>query len=207
MVAKLSILSVENPSGSVTAIYNPKDISFTKTVDWSPDNQGLATDFPALQFTKGNAIEVSAELYFDKYEEKQDVRGDIQTLISFCLRHEQKNPRDIRPPKVKLKWGDQEILNEAVIKSVQVKYTMFLSDGTPCRATATVSMTEADVVSSGGGANGPKVQTFPNAASLSKNPDAMKTVNDQGIDVTDSKNFPLTVEVPDSSGSNGGGDN
>jgi hypothetical protein len=53
-----------------------------------------------------------------------------------------------RPPKVGVKWADgalPEFLG--VVESVGTKYTMFLPDGTPVRATCTVSIKEANSLS------------------------------------------------------------
>ena len=194
-LCKLSIICAEDekPGGSVTCTYNPKDVSFSKSVKWTPDSQGFATDYPALQFTGGEAITATLELFFDKYEQKQDVRGDISTLVSFCLRHPQKNPRDLRPPRVQLIWGAQEILtgmnfSSGVITQVQVKYTMFLPDGTPCRATASVSIQQANIVSSSGGGSGSdKIVTFSSATEAANYPGGMAAAEKAGIHLEDQK--------------------
>lgn len=47
-----------------------------------------------------------------------------------------------RPPLVTFTWGGLQVF-EGVIESLNVKYTMFLPDGTPTRATVTLRMKEA----------------------------------------------------------------
>ncbi len=216
MVQSLSKLRIkchpdDNPGGEVVCSYNPKEVSFQKGVNWSPDAQGVATNFPALQFTGGNAIKCTAELFIEGYEKKQDVRGPVKTLISFCLKHPQANPRDIRPPRVKLIWGAQEILDgasfqNAVITDVQVHYTMFLPDGTPCRAKASVSMQEADVVSSGGGADGSeKLVTFSSNTEIANYPGATEAADKAGYDVIDGRGS-VTLSIPSSGNSGTNGD-
>jgi hypothetical protein len=143
---KLTIYTNEAPGGHVSAYFNPKEVSFTKSVSWSDDNQGEATNFPSLQFTAGQSITCSVDLYFDEYESGGSVRPSVEKLLSFCLKYSQDDGE--RPPKVKLKWGSNEVLagtsfDEGVIESVQVKYTMFREDGTPCRGTATVALKQA----------------------------------------------------------------
>jgi hypothetical protein len=53
-----------------------------------------------------------------------------------------------RPPKCGVKWADgalPEFLG--VVEKVDVKYTMFLPDGTPVRATVNMSFKEASALS------------------------------------------------------------
>ena len=207
-VKKISIVSVDNPGGQVIAKYNPKDVSFSKSVKWTPDAQGFATDYPALQFTGGEAITATVELFLDEYENRGDVRGAISTLVSFCLRNEQRTPRDLRPPRVKIIWGGQEVLSGmnfsyGVITQVQVKYTMFLEDGTPCRATASVSIQQANIISSGGGADGSnKVVTFANATEAANYPGGMAAAENAGIHLEEQTgSFSVTMSGSGSSDS------
>jgi hypothetical protein len=51
-----------------------------------------------------------------------------------------------RPPKVGVKWGKLPEF-QGVIESVSTKYTMFLPDGTPVRATCHVTVREASHLS------------------------------------------------------------
>jgi hypothetical protein len=49
-----------------------------------------------------------------------------------------------RPPMVRFTWGGSLPVFQGVISSLTVKYTMFLADGTPVRATVTAGMTLAE---------------------------------------------------------------
>ena len=53
-----------------------------------------------------------------------------------------------RPPKVGVRWGVGKLPEfQGVIESVATKYTMFLPDGTPVRATCRVTIREASHLS------------------------------------------------------------
>ena len=61
---------------------------------------------------------------------------------------------DRRPHRCVVKWGSTVPSFRCVIESVSTKYTMFTDDGTPVRATCTVKLKEADVVSMAQGGGG-----------------------------------------------------
>ena len=154
----------------VTSKYNPQTLSFTKQVSWSPNNSGAKTDYPSLQFSKGNAIKLSIELFFDKYEEGGDVRPEILTLMQFVhVCPEIDKEFGGRPPKAQLIWGGKaggSIASrvssgidplgigkpfQGVVESVKTDYTMFLENGTPCRASVKVDLVQADAIEEGSG--------------------------------------------------------
>jgi hypothetical protein len=142
---KLSISSVEGPRIVVTAMYNPKEVTIDKSVPWirSPQSKG---DHPSLEFGSADGAVMSFDLLFDTFEAGTNVHaGFIEKLLT--LAHVQ-NPAGAedqkRPPKVSVKWGVGKLPEfQGVIESVSTKYTMFLPDGTPVRATCRVTIREA----------------------------------------------------------------
>jgi hypothetical protein len=88
------------------------------------------------QFTTGQGRQLSFELFFDRFEEDSDVLGDVESLHKLtCIAGEKH-----RPPIVKFSWGAFSF--QGVVKQLQVRYTMFLFGGDPCRATVSVTMDE-----------------------------------------------------------------
>ena len=82
---------------------------------------------------------LSLELFFDTYESRKNVFTlHVEGLLQ--LSEVMKDPK--RPPKVIFTWGKFPRF-VGVIESCSVKYTMFMSDGTPVRATASVKIKEA----------------------------------------------------------------
>lgn len=148
-MAKLTIIPIEGDGSAISTMYNPKELSFTKSVGWTDDSVGCGTDFPAIYFTAGKAITFSVELFFDYYEQKGDVRGVVNQLIHLCEIQPIKG-KEKRPPQVKLVWGPGAPVGAkdflCVVEQVVPKYTMFLSNGTPCRATVTVNLKQADII-------------------------------------------------------------
>lgn len=122
---------------SIDVLFNPKEYSIQKSVQWEPHKMpGL--DLPEQQFTSGNPAVLSVELFFDTYESKEDVRTKYtEKLMGFTLVDADTHI----PPIVKFVWGG--LLFEGVVESLALRFTMFLPDGKPCRATAAISIKEA----------------------------------------------------------------
>jgi hypothetical protein len=141
---KLTIQSVDPMGDPITANFNPKEIQITKKVPWEKSKSSKG-DMPALEFTAAEAETMSVELFFDTYETKEDVYETyIVGLRALCLVNEGATGEKKRPPLVVVAWGNKKFLNfRGVINNLAVKYTMFLPDGTPVRATATVSLQAA----------------------------------------------------------------
>ncbi|MCL2325078.1 MAG: hypothetical protein FWC40_01040 [Proteobacteria bacterium] len=208
-MSKMAIHSMETGI-QIEADFNPRELSFTKPVGWSDDNAGISTNFPSLQFTAGKAITMSVELLFDRYEQEQDVRPIIGDLMQLTLVDENLG----RPPLVMALWNgnDRNLYNgpggefTGVVDSVATKYTMFLPDGRPCRATATVALkqaTEVSVAVANGGGPGSKTVAVTSAAQLTAIPNYLKLCGEQNVNPTGP--FPVTLNVPTNNGNNGNG--
>lgn len=160
---KVAIIPLEGDSKHVVIKtgYNPKELSFTKSAGWAPSKEGAGKDFPAMAFTAGEAITMSIEFFFDRYEEAgkdRDVRPEVKKLIHLCEIQTIKGDEK-RPPRIQVVWIDSDPIGVGnfigVVTQAQAKYTMFTGDGLPCRASVTVAITQAeDVSSSGGGGAG-----------------------------------------------------
>ena len=145
---KVTIFSLEGSKITVEAQYNPKELSFSKSVQYD-DKSGDRVDYPTLYFTTGQAITLSVEFFFDRYEavgEKKDVRNDVSALVKLCHIDSSLG----RPPMVQIIWGGGNPLFKdgsftGVLTDASVKYTMF-SGSVPVRASVTVSIKQADIV-------------------------------------------------------------
>jgi hypothetical protein len=173
---KVSIGSMDG-GPTVHAHYNPKELQIDKAVPWSKVNEanqsnslgglfgggGGGGEGIHLEFTGAEGRTVTLELLFDGYEQGgvnvgQCVRN-LETLAS-VIRPGSMREDDRRPHRCIVVWG--EVLDgfKCVIESLSTKYTMFSESGEPLRATCTVKLKEADIVSgkkpgAPGGAAGP----------------------------------------------------
>ncbi|HTJ45471.1 MAG TPA: hypothetical protein VL463_25380 [Kofleriaceae bacterium] len=148
---KLQIGSLDEPTKGIEAQYNPRELSVDKSVPWSKhkDSKG---DQPHLEFTGADGRSLGLELTFDGFEKKASVQAQVDALLELAkVRDANASDEDHkRPHKVAVVFGRGSGNLPAfvgVIESVSTKYTMFLPDGTPVRATCTVKVKEADKLS------------------------------------------------------------
>lgn len=128
--------------GPIDVMFNPNNYGVDKSNQIAEIGvPGL--DSPILQYVHGNTRMLSMELYFDTFEEQTDVTeytDDIYDLLEI-------DPETHVPPVCTVSWGGFSFVG--VMDHVSGKFTLFLPDGTPARATLTVAFKEfipADVL-------------------------------------------------------------
>ena len=214
---KVTIIPLEGGLPPVTAQYNPKELSFSKNVQWQ-DEEGSGMDYPTVYFTQGQAISISFELFFDRYEQKNgDVREDASNVLAMCnIVDSSSMPR---PPMVKLVWDGNPAFKGSdfigVMESASVKYTMF--DGSkPVRASIAVQIKQASEVQSkittkgSDGNSSTTTTTTRSTAGLSvqdvSNDSAMSAaIVAAGGDPANKDSWPATVQVGQSTDSSSDG--
>jgi hypothetical protein len=136
-MATLEKAKIQNTDKQSTleALFNPKEYSVQKSVQWEP-HKAPGLDSPEQEFTSGNPAILSVELFFDTYEDKKSVKEFTDQLMEMALVDADKH----RPPAIQFTWGDFTF--EGYVENLTLRYTMFLSDGKPCRATANLSIKE-----------------------------------------------------------------
>src|SRR5262249_41096050 len=88
---------------------------------------------PILQFVHGNTRTLSMELFFDTYEARTDVRMHTDKVYKLL----EIDGKTHAPPICTLRWGGLEF--DGVLDHVSGKFTLFLPNGTPVRATLSVT--------------------------------------------------------------------
>ncbi|HEX4416373.1 MAG TPA: hypothetical protein VH165_00680 [Kofleriaceae bacterium] len=143
--------SIDKPEITVQAQYNPKELQVDKNVPWSKKNQANQTNATGLQleFTGADGRTMSVELLFDGYEQKASVAGSVDYLnqMASVIQPDSTDENLRRPHLCVCSWGSTVDNFRCVIESLSTKYTMFSDAGVPLRATCTVKLKEADVVS------------------------------------------------------------
>jgi hypothetical protein len=130
--------------GDAQVFFNPTQYTLAKKVTWkATPNPGL--DLPQLQFERGEARTLALSLLFDTYELRTDVRDLTRKLADLTEVAEGKD----RPPFVKIFWGNEVpphvgLPFTGVVDGLTQKFTLFLDDGTPVRATLDVSIREVE---------------------------------------------------------------
>jgi len=127
------LISITPPGGSAfKVLYNPNTYSVGKA-NQIAEAAVPGLNAPILQFVHGNARTLDMELFFDSYEEQTDVSKETDKIYKLLL-----IDRDTHaPPICQIAWGSFTM--QAVLDHVSGKFTLFLADGTPVRATLSVT--------------------------------------------------------------------
>ena len=133
--AMAQIRSLES-GGVFPAQFNPTEIQLTKSVPWQKQ-KGSQDASPALLFTAAEPRTLQTVLLFDA--------GSADVHEVYVAKLEQLaavDPDKKRPPLVQFEWGDAQTFR-GVIEQLDVRYTLFLADGTPTRASVGLTLREA----------------------------------------------------------------
>jgi contractile injection system tube protein len=126
--------------------YNPEQYTIEKTAEWTRPRAPGAESTPDPDYTSTNPSRLTMEIFFDAFEELLgDVSVDVETLFSWT------RPTPVsrmtgspQPPLLMFQWGVNAALAtfRGFLKSVSARYTMFRQDGTPIRATCSITLEE-----------------------------------------------------------------
>jgi len=124
--------------------FNPAEYQLQRRVDWK-ELKSRGADFPQLQFDKGGPRSLTMSLTFDTYESQEDVRNYTGQIAKLAEVDGEKE----RPPICTITWGPTVhpyagLPFKGVLESLTQKFTMFLADGTPVRATLEVQFKEGE---------------------------------------------------------------
>lgn len=130
----------------VTFQFNPKEYSIQKSASWEskPAKGAKKTSMPEFKGPEPRSMTV--EIFLDATGSTDAPAGglnkDIETLFDCCAPlPETLSSNKPSPPFVLFGWGNT-VSFEAFVKQVSVKYTLFAPDGTPIRASASLTLQE-----------------------------------------------------------------
>jgi hypothetical protein len=150
-LVKAFLTRKDKPWLIVPFLFNPSEFSVERT------NQFTEVNIPGLpsslfQFVKGGARTLTMDLFFDTYEKKMDVRiftdritgwdsGSMFSKLPDIAKGLMDIDSDLHAPPVCLFiWG--AYIFPCIIERVTKKFTMFLPEGFPVRATLNVTLKE-----------------------------------------------------------------
>jgi len=144
--ATITVLEGDDKGKVISVLFNPAEYSFERSNSYKATPiPGLSS--PILQFVNGEADQLSMELFLDDYtdpegptsrerKESNPVMTRIRDLSKLLL----VDSKIHAPSPVRFNWGPMEF--SAIIEKMGRKVTMFQPDGTPARATLSVTFKE-----------------------------------------------------------------
>lgn len=126
--------------------FNPKEVTIQKQAKWERKPSTGAKKAGPPQFTGADPCKLTLEMFLDATAtHDSSVVTTVEKLFACCAPTEQSAGKEKpSPPLVALHWGKVTSF-AAFITSVNAKYTLFSSDGTPIRALCQVSLEEMPV--------------------------------------------------------------
>jgi nucleoid-associated protein YgaU len=144
--AAITVLEGSDKGKIISVLFNPTEYSFDRNNAYKATAiPGLGS--PILQFVNGECDQLSMELFLDDYTDptgptsrRQDEKDPVSKRLKEISRLLEID-RDLHAPSpVRFNWGPMEF--SAVIEKLGRKVTKFHPDGTPARATLSVSFKE-----------------------------------------------------------------
>ena len=115
------------------------EVTTEKSVPWTA-HRTTEGDEPAMEFEAAEPKSLNVELMFDLFEERGGVGEKVKPIEDLMT----VDPALQRPPMIGLEFTKNQMPPlKGVVESVNTKYTMFLPDGTPVRATVRLTMKQA----------------------------------------------------------------
>jgi nucleoid-associated protein YgaU len=153
-------------NGSIEALFNPNEFTISRNVKWKSKGVaavGSKTTLAKQEFRSTAARTLAITLFFDTYEARggglslgKMAKDLLIPTNPFTASPEATNVKEYtdqiaalaqvntelhRPPICKLRWGEVDLF-KGVLTSLSEKYTMFMPDGRPVRATLECSFVE-----------------------------------------------------------------
>ena len=144
--ATITVIDGADKGKVIGVLFNPTEYTFERTNSYKATAvPGLGS--PLLQFVNGECDQLSMELFLDDYTDPKGPTSLLQSEnqpLATRLRDLSKLlliDRDLHaPPPVRFNWGPMDF--SAVIEKLGRKVTMFHPDGSPARATLSITFKE-----------------------------------------------------------------
>ncbi len=134
---KATIENLDN-GDKVTCQFNPGEYTIRKRNSWKKAT-GKGKNVPTFEFKGGKPATMKMKLFFDTSSDGSDVRNLTNTLWGIMQIKKDPVTKKGEPPKCQFRWGANMWNFTAVITNINQKFTMFLHNGTPIRATLDVT--------------------------------------------------------------------
>jgi hypothetical protein len=147
-------LQIEGQPNKLECWFNPKEYSVSRNNNWKTDAIPGAP-LPHAQFLGSNAHDLTINLLFDDSDSHD---GSVEKVCNRLIQMMEPDKKfgtaaknSARPPLVEFGWGAG--LTPAFLaacKQLQIKYSLFNSQGVPIRADVTLQLTQVDKAIPGG---------------------------------------------------------
>jgi hypothetical protein len=127
----------------IDCLFNPAELKISKSNEWKA-SKGKGKNTPRLRFQQGKSGTLSMTLILDTTESGSPVTSHTNALLKLmvidtALAGSDSQRNRGRPPWVRFHWGDFHSF-KAVVKKIDLTFSLFSSQGVPLRAKANVQL-------------------------------------------------------------------
>lgn len=129
----------------VTFMFNPSQLQLTKSASWVPHVARGAESAGIAEFSGSEPKTLGIEIFLDATDtHDQSVRTRVDTLLTCCVPTKKSvTAKAPSPPWVRFTWGQfQSVSFYAYVSQISATYSLFDTDGTPLRATCSLTLNE-----------------------------------------------------------------
>jgi nucleoid-associated protein YgaU len=145
--AKIEVLDKDaiDPSRGLTRFievqFNPTEYTLNKGAQIA-EIAIPGIDSPILQFIRGQNEKLTLDLFYDTTRDGMgEPARDVRDMTKSIYQLVKLQPKTHAPPRIRFIWG-QGLSFEAIVESVQQKFSLFNPVGIPLRATLSVAFRE-----------------------------------------------------------------
>ena len=131
--------------GPITFMFNPNELALTKSAQWVPHVVRGAQDVGIAEFSGSDPRTLSLTFFLDATDtHDRSVQQRVEKLLTCCVPTKASiAAKAPSPPWVKFAWGQfQTVSFYSYVTQVNATYKLFATDGTPLRATCSVTLNE-----------------------------------------------------------------
>lgn len=144
---KAQLYSLDGDEYNFDFMFNPNELSISRKANVNENKGAITTKgLPKVSFAYPNAAIIKINnIIIDTYEKEDKTERNVGNKIDKLTKTVKfvDNKSINRPPLYLFRWGEINYLN-CYVESLDYKLTLFLPDGTPVRATASISLKEVD---------------------------------------------------------------
>lgn len=138
-------LNSSNHSNHIEFMFNPAELSFSRSISIEQsEGSRNRSGGNKSSFKHPNPYSLKINnLILDTYEDQTSVLTHVEKFARAVRFLEEGNEEGKRPPIYVFTWGANSYLR-CFVKTFSFNLTLFLSDGTPVRATVTLDLEQVD---------------------------------------------------------------
>jgi hypothetical protein len=131
--------------GPITFMFNPNELALSKSANWIPHVARAAEDVGVAEFSGSGPRTLQLSFFLDTTDKhNRTVQERVEALLACCTpTKESISAKAPSPPWVKFSWGQfQTVSFFSYVSQVDATYKLFDPNGTPLRATCSLTLTE-----------------------------------------------------------------